>query len=217
VSSGGCWALVPAKPFDKAKSRLAEALSSEARRALARDLLAHTLGVLRVTAGLEGVAVISRDPEVEAMAREHQAVVLPETSSRLDVIVDGGLDALSLRGARAALIVVADLPELKPDELTQMIQLGERYPIVLAPDEREEGTNALFVAPPDRMRTCFGRRGSFHAHRERASALGIEAAVLHAPSLAFDLDTVDDLPRLSATFHPGGGSIQSARSRLPGS
>jgi 2-phospho-L-lactate guanylyltransferase (CobY/MobA/RfbA family) len=81
--------------------------------------------------------------------------------------------------------------------VARMIQLGARYPVVVAPDEGEEGTNALFVTPPDRMPTCFGRRGSFRAHRERAAAMNLEAAVFRAPSLAFDLDTVDDLRRLS--------------------
>ncbi|MCC6554228.1 MAG: 2-phospho-L-lactate guanylyltransferase, partial [Polyangiaceae bacterium] len=38
-----CWALVPVKPLDAAKSRLAPALGDAARRALARDLLARTL------------------------------------------------------------------------------------------------------------------------------------------------------------------------------
>lgn len=216
MSLGGCWALVPAKPFAMAKSRLAEALSSAARREFARDLLSHTLGVLRVTAGLEGVAVISRDPEVEAMAREHGVLLLPETSTRLDVIVDGGLEALSARGAGAVLVVVADLPALIPEDVARMIKLGERYPVVLAPDEREEGTNALLVAPPDRMRTCFGRRGSFRAHSERAAAMSIEAAAFRAPSLAFDIDTVEDLLRLSAGGHPCGASIGSARFRIPG-
>lgn len=202
-SGGGCWALVPQKPFSMAKSRLAEALSSEARRTLARDLLAHTLDVLRVTAGLEGVAVVSRDPEVEVAARARGALLLPETSDRLDEIIDGGLSALSARGASAALVVVADLPALSADDVAPMIKLGERYAVVLAPDEREEGTNALLIAPPDGMRTCFGRRGSYRAHSEKAAAMSLTMAVFRAPSLGFDLDTVEDLRRLSAMVGRG--------------
>jgi 2-phospho-L-lactate guanylyltransferase len=202
MSLGGCWALVPVKPFHMAKSRLAEALSSAARQKLARELLGHTLGVLRAAAGLEGVAVVSRDPAVEAMALERGAVPLPETSSQLGAIIDGGLDALSARGARSALVVVADLPGLIAGDVARMIELGDRYPVVLAPDEREEGTNALLVSLPSRMRTCFGRRGSFRAHSERAAALNIDAAAFRAPSLAFDLDTVEDLLRLTASGHP---------------
>jgi len=198
MSGAACWALVPVKPFDTAKSRLAEVLPEAARRSLARDLLEHTLSVLAVTPGLEGVAVISRDPEVEAMALARGARILGETSTRLDAIVDGGLDALSALGASSALVVLADLPELLAEDVARMIELGARHAIVLAPDAREEGTNALLLAPPDRMRTCFGRRDSFRAHRERASSMGIEAAVLRAASLAFDLDTAEDLARLRA-------------------
>lgn len=198
MKSGGCWALVPQKPFSMAKSRLSEALSSEARAALARDLFVHTLGVLRVTAGLDGIAVVSRDPKVEAAARDFGALLLPEASARLDEIINEGLGALAARGAASALVIVADLPALSADDVAQMIKLGERSPVVLAPDEREEGTNALWVAPPDRMKTCFGRRGSYRAHSERAAAMGLEVEVLRAPSLAFDLDSAEDLGRLPA-------------------
>ena len=208
----GCWALVPAKPFGTAKSRLAEVLPDAARWQLARDLLEHTLGVLRSTDQLDGVAVVTRDPEVEAMAFAYGALPLPETSSRLDGLIDGALDALRARGAASALVVLADLPRLSAADLVRMIELGARHPVVLAPDAREEGTNALLVAPPDRMRTCFGRRGSFRAHRERAAELGIETVVFRAPSLAFDLDTVDDLALLSAAPQ-GAAGVRPARFR----
>jgi 2-phospho-L-lactate guanylyltransferase len=197
-SVGGCWALVPVKPLRTAKSRLAEVLSDAARERLARDLLTRTLGVLSGARGLSGVAAVSRDPEVSAIAAAHGALPLGETSSLLDAIIDGGLDALRARGASSALVVLSDLPELLADDLARMIEVGARYPLVIAPDARDEGTNALFIAPPDRMRTCFGRQNSFRAHQERAASLGIEAAVLRAPSLAFDLDTADDYARFSA-------------------
>jgi len=209
----GCWALVPVKPFDTAKSRLAEVLPDAARWQLARDLLEHTLDVLRSTDQLDGVAVVTRDPEVEAMALARGALPLPETSSRLDGLIDGALDALRARGAASALVVLADLPQLSAADVVRMIELGARHPVVLAPDAREEGTNALLVAPPDRMRTCFGRRGSFRAHRERAAELGIETVVFRAPSLAFDLDTVDDLALLSAAGQSAAG-VRPARFRV---
>src|SRR5215210_3131538 len=94
-----CWALVPVKPFGVAKSRLAETLPDAARQKLARELLARTLEVLGATKGLSGVAVVSRDPEVEAAALSVGALLLPETSMGLDGIVDGGLEALRARGA----------------------------------------------------------------------------------------------------------------------
>jgi 2-phospho-L-lactate/phosphoenolpyruvate guanylyltransferase len=196
VSIRACWALLPVKPLGLAKSRLEGALSAEARRDLASSLLVRTLDVLSRTAGLSGIAVVSRDPEVAKLALGRGALPLGETSSRLDEIVDGALAELLGRGAAAALVVLSDLPSLRADDLVAMISLGARHEVVLAPDERDEGTNAMLLRPPDRMRTCFGRRGSFDAHRGRAESMGIDVAVLRAPGVAFDLDTVGDLHRL---------------------
>lgn len=197
MSVGGPWALVPVKPFDSAKSRLAGALSDEARHKLARDLLENTLAVLKRAAKLAGVAVVSRDPEVARMALDRGALILNEASTALDAIVDGALEALADRGTKSALVVLADLPDLCVEDVERMLDLGERAPVVIAPDAQDEGTNALFLSPPTRMPTCFGRRWSFRAHVERAGALGLEAAILRAPSLAFDLDSTDDLAKLS--------------------
>lgn len=190
------WALIPVKPLGLAKSRLAEALSAEARRELASSLLHRTLDVLSRTTGLDGIAVVSRDPEVAGLTLGRGALPLGERSARLDEIIDGALAELRGRGAAAALIVLSDLPLLGAEDLTEMIALGARHEVVLAPDEHDEGTNAMLLRPPDRMRTCFGRRGSFDAHRERAMSLGLDAAVFRAPSVAFDLDTVQGLRRL---------------------
>jgi 2-phospho-L-lactate guanylyltransferase len=198
MSHRGAWALVPVKPFETAKSRLAAALSDEARRDLARDLFENTLSILKGAAGLAGVAVVSRDPEVASIALDRGAIALSERSAALDGIVDGALADLARRGAGSALVVLTDLPDLQAKDVERMLDLGERSALVIAPDAQDEGTNALFLSPPDRMPTCFGRRGSFQAHLDRARALGLEAAVLRAPSLAFDLDSTDDLAKLSS-------------------
>ena len=198
-----CWALVPVKPLALAKSRLAGALLGPARRQLARDLLDHTLDVL-LACPLAGVAVVTRDPEVVALAGTRGALALPETAVELATLIDGALAALAARGADAVIVVLADLPELTTADVADMVDLGGRHGVVLAPDATDEGTNALLLAPPGRMATCFGRHGSFGAHRERAAALGLDAAVLRSPSLAFDLDTVADLERLAAR-HPDRG------------
>lgn len=193
----GAFALVPVKPFTAAKSRLSGALSDGARRHFARSLLENTLSVLRSAAGIEAVAVVSRDPEVELITKARGALLLGEASTRLDSIVDGALAELGSRGASSALVVLADLPDLCAEDVERMLSLGERSEIVIAPDAEDEGTNALFLRPPSRMKTCFGRRNSFQAHCERARELGIDPAVLRAHSLAFDVDSTDDLARLS--------------------
>lgn len=196
MKAGGTWALVPVKPFGTAKSRLSAVLDDKTRRALARDLLENTLSVLESVSGLSGVAVVSRDPEVAAIAQKRAFLVLSEASPALDALVDGALSDLKARGAGSALVVLSDLPELRAWDIQKMLELGARSSLVIAPDAQDEGTNALFLSPPDRMPSCFGRRFSFQAHLDRAKELGLEALVFRAPSLAFDLDSAEDLAKL---------------------
>ena len=55
------WAIVPVKPLNRAKSRLAAALSPEAREHLAGAMLVHTLSAVQASQAVSGVLVVSRD------------------------------------------------------------------------------------------------------------------------------------------------------------
>ena len=61
----------------------------------------------------------------------------------------------------------------------------------LAPDEQEEGTNALALTPPAPDFFRFGRN-SFQTHLELAKTRGMAVRILRRPGLAHDLDTPDE-------------------------
>jgi 2-phospho-L-lactate/phosphoenolpyruvate guanylyltransferase len=200
------WALVPVKPLALAKSRLAPALSPAERHALARELLSHVLSVLGGCGDLEGLAVISQDPEVAALARLHQAEVISEPPGlKLNDVVDAGIAALAERGVSRVLVLMSDLPFLAARDVERMIALGRQGPVVLAPDCQAEGTNALLIAP-GAMRTCCGSADSFRLHRERAAAAGLAVAVYQAPSTARDVDSLEDLRRYRSELLSGARS-----------
>ena len=64
--------------------------------------------------------------------------------------------------------------------------------VVIAPDRREEGTNALLISPSGLIEYEFGP-GSFAHHCERAIRAGARLEVVNLPSLALDLDLPEDL------------------------
>jgi 2-phospho-L-lactate guanylyltransferase len=192
------WALLPAKCFARAKSRLGEVLSDPLRRAFARGLFEHVLGTLQVTPGVAEVLVLTDDDEVEALARARAARVLRDLpGARLHAIVDRGLAHAGAAGAGAALICMADLPHLESAQLGEVIEALRQRPIVIAPDVRAEGTNLLALAPPTRFGTCFGRADSFQQHLAQARAHGEEAHVVRAHGLCFDVDEPGDLDELA--------------------
>lgn len=73
---------------------------------------------------------------------------------------------------------------------------GEPPVVVVAPDHRREGTNALLICPVGLIDYEFGL-GSFQKHCQRAVSAGARLEVLDLPSLALDMDLPEDLDRVS--------------------
>ena len=199
------WAIVPVKPLRRGKSRLAGVLSPEERNDLNRRLLTHTLETLNAIPEIEQVLVISRDQAALSLAREHGArTVLENGAPELNVALARATIVVKNYATRGLLIVPADLPLISPEDINAMLDIAVDPPVVvLAPDHRQQGTNALLVCPVGLIEYDFGP-GSFQRHCERALQAGARLEILELPSLALDMDMPEDLEmvieRLEASF-----------------
>ncbi len=198
------WAVVPVKPLDQAKSRLAGALSAKERVALVQKLLERTLDVLRQVPAIAEIVVATSDPGVAAWARRGGYRVLREVG---EPDLNGAL-AAATRSAQthrveAVLIVHADLPRVTPAEVEKMMALAGTGPVVVvAPDRHGRGTNALLCAPPGLIEYRFGE-DSYAQHCAQAQAAGARLEICSAPGLALDLDVPEDLEVLhTASVQP---------------
>lgn len=192
------WAIVPVKPLRRGKSRLSGVLTEDERTHLNRNLLVHTLDVLHQVPGLAHVLVVSRDPQALTLAREHGARTLREDGSpHLNLALARATAVATTYNARGVLILPADLPNLAAGDVTAMLEAGQDPPVVvLAPDSRNEGTNALLVNPAGLMEFDFGE-GSFERHKALAEATGAQVKVCELASLALDIDMPEDLAYLN--------------------
>ncbi len=192
-------AIVPMKPFAEAKQRLAEAMEPAARAELSREMFEHTLHVLTHARGIGRIAVVSRDAQVLRIARRRHAWAMWETQKGLNEALEQATRVARANGAQAVLIVPADLPRLTAGDIERMIALGEKRPsVVIAPDRRDEGTNALLVNPAGLIQYAFGEK-SFLAHQSRAEQVGARIEVYRAESTAFDLDWPQDFRTLTTS------------------
>jgi len=188
------WAVVPVKPLRRGKSRLASVLSEEERTTLNRKLLAHTIETLVKIPELEQVLVISRDPEALALARYRGArTVLEDGAPHLNVALTRATVVAATYAARGILILPADLPQISEEDIRTMIKEGEEPPVVvIAPDHRKEGTNAMLINPAGLIKYVFGPN-SYERHAALAEAKGAKVKILELPSLAHDVDLPEDL------------------------
>ncbi|MBV7337169.1 2-phospho-L-lactate guanylyltransferase [Chloroflexi bacterium TSY] len=212
------WILIPVKPFSQSKSRLAQVLNPNERAEISRKLLEHVLTVAKSSLLHTEIVVISRGESVLAFADALGALPLREQPFQDDIIFEkkaGPHDPLNHalsqardyameHGADAILVLPADLPFISLEALNTLIKQGSgsaknKSSIVIAPS-KDNGTNALFLSPPDVIDFAFGK-DSFHSHRVKAVNSGILCVVHQSLDFSFDLDLPADLADLYSVRH----------------
>lgn len=206
-------ALVPLKDLEAAKTRLADLLSREQRRALVHAMAADVLAVLVVHPAVATVTVLSDAPEVAALAREagarhwSEAALLAGLEGRADTSrpadpLNRVLQAAAARVAATAepgtltLVLHADLPCLGAADIDAA--LAAWCPpdgVVLGCDAAGTGSNLLLCAAAAPPVFQFGP-GSAEAHRRGAETHKNPFRCLHLPGVASDIDTPRDLQQL---------------------
>lgn len=187
------WAIVPVKPFLRSKSRLSGVLSPQERAGLSREFLGHALDVLAKVPAISQTLVVSRDSAALALAHSRQARTVTEAGAPdLNAALRRATQVAVASRARGVLVLPTDLPFLTADDVGQLIITAEDGPqVVIAPDRRDDGTNALFVAPPGLLDYAFGEH-SFGKHLKLAQAAGAHVRVCRLPGVALDVDGPED-------------------------
>ena len=188
--------VVPIRSLRHGKTRLSRVLGNEAR-----ETLLHGIAVRVVTAAIdsgliESVLVVSPDAETLAWAAGLGPAVVgapqPEHLPGLNGAIAAGRAWALDRGASTVVSLFADLPLIVPDDIRGLV--ARKEPIVLGPDRRGEGTNALLLRLAEQgseFAFAFGD-GSLAKHLDEARRLGLVATVHDTPGIAFDLDTPAD-------------------------
>jgi 2-phospho-L-lactate guanylyltransferase len=191
------WAIVPVKPLRRGKTRLAGVLSEDEREMLNLSLLGHTMMVLRQVSEINQILVVSSDTAVLALAREKGArTVMEDGNPGLNTALRRATKVAQVYAAQGVLILPSDLPLLTKEDVEEIIRLADPSPVVvIAPDRRNEGTNALLVKPTGLIDYQFGDN-SFSKHTEQANKLHINLKVITSPTLGLDLDFPEDLEML---------------------
>jgi 2-phospho-L-lactate guanylyltransferase len=191
----GIWAVVPIKRLSVAKQRLAAALGG-AREEFAYLLVCRTLDVLRKSALVEGVIVVSPDKRVAKAARDRGAVVIDDGEIPLNDACALGLGAAAGRGPSVSMLMPCDLAALTAASLTDAIhryfKLRDRYgsgSIGLVRCKDGTGTNMIMLDSQLTFRPSFGPN-SFERHMQDCAGAARE---LFAPAVSFDIDSPGDI------------------------
>jgi 2-phospho-L-lactate guanylyltransferase len=191
-----CIALVPARDFEKGKSRLAGSLSDEKRAALGEWMLGRVLEAVSTSGGVDEIGVLSDGGPVLSLAESKGAEAIPCPGHDLNADLGAGLSWALERGARSLLIVPGDLPALKSSDVNAMIAQAAVDDCAVLSPSADGGTNGVFLCPPDGFSFSFGP-GSFGRHLEAAKAAQLHPIRFENEGFGLDVDTPADLSVLA--------------------
>lgn len=188
------WAIVPVKSFRDGKSRLTGTLNDSDRFRLIINLLENTLKILLASEFIERVVVVSKDDQALLSASQCGATPLKEVAGLdLNSAITYGVQFAASQSVDSVLIIPADLPLLRLEDLNALICGADPAPCVaIAPDRHQDGTNALLVSPPAAIHFQYGP-GSFQKHIDQSKQRGMKVQIVHSWSFELDLDLPDDL------------------------
>jgi 2-phospho-L-lactate/phosphoenolpyruvate guanylyltransferase len=190
------WSLVvPVKVLAQAKSRLT-GLPAGGRAELALAMAADTVAAAVAAATVRTVLVITDDTTVGAeVARLGALVLADEPAAGLNEALSfGAAYAQGQWPERGVAGMAADLPALRPGELTTALGAVPPRERAFVPDADGTGTTLYAAAPGTGFEPLFGVAS---ASRHRAAGAE-ELEVPLSAGLRRDVDTADDLRRAAA-------------------
>ena len=182
--------LVPVKPPAFAKSRLRD-LGDQARRDLATAFAVDTVTAAVACPVVDRVLVVTDDHELARGLADLGVEVLPDgTTDDLNGTLRLAAAEMARRRPELHLVALcADLPALRPDELTLALAAAHGPGMAFVADADGVGTTAVVAADLDAFRPAFGP-GSRQRHLD-AGAREVEG--IDVPSLRRDVDDRDSL------------------------
>jgi len=190
------WAVVPVKRFADSKCRLAGVLAPEQRQRLSAAMLRDLLAALTATPGLDRIVLATSEPSAAAFGYP----IVDDGGGDLNAAIARAAAALEAEKVARMLVIAADIPLAVPAEIAGILAVAreaeQEAPVVVVPDARGLGTNALLLSPPRAIAPCFGP-DSRARHAAAARKQGLASRELRLPSLGFDVDEPEDLARLA--------------------
>lgn len=190
------WLVLPVKSIADGKSRLAPHLDAHGRRRLNTRLLRGALNLATRFPGPDRTVVVSRCAGVLAVADAWGAHALAEQGGPdMNDAITQAVAWVRRVADTPVLVMSCDMPLARHEDLQHLVKhcQGIRPAIALATDRRGSGTNALALpSAACGFRFHYGPDSRL-LHGLEAARVGLACHVLQGTSLAFDVDTYDDL------------------------
>ena len=189
------FAIVPVKSLSEAKRRLANHLDPEERKALVLAMLDDVLTSIGKSRSFSETYIVSPDLSLERTARNHRVGFIRQNGAGLNAAIRQALRYLARSKVSSVTTILADLPLAKPSDFTELMRISAHSPRVVLAPSLKGGTNVMLRAPPNLIKTSYGR-WSYAKHLRVSQGKNVPVYSISNPRLSFDVDTIEDLKAL---------------------
>jgi 2-phospho-L-lactate guanylyltransferase len=160
-------------------------------------MLEDLLSTLTSTPALDEVRVLTDDEEVGRVAAACGASArVQRPDPGLNAAIEQANAEAQTEGSGATVVVLGDLPLLRPIDVEAVVEAGREASVVIVPSG-DGGTALLLRRPPNCVPARFGP-SSFDQHLSASRERGIEPFVAEEipETIRIDLDTPEDADRI---------------------
>lgn len=175
---------------------MAQILDLEIRKNLVLSMLSDVLNVVEKITSAK-TYLISADKQVKALSSKFHFTFIDEfVEEGLNHAISIVINALSQNNEDSLLILPADIPLIEPEDIASILQWNDKFDLVICRSKDGAGTNALLLKPTYNIQPMFGEN-SFQKHLMEASEKRLKVKILDINRIAFDIDSIDDLIKLT--------------------
>jgi 2-phospho-L-lactate guanylyltransferase len=188
------FAAVFAQESDGSKSRLLAGFGPEERRLLSAAMLEDVLTALKSSV-IREVVVVGADSCFRKVADKFGASFISQERSGLVSAVRKVIAWCLEKKAAAVLVLPANVPLVSSSDMNRIVELGSEAPSVVLSPSMTGGTNAVFLNPPNLIKTQFGPNSFFELVKEVIDK-GVVLRFYSSREITLDVDSEEDLCKL---------------------
>jgi 2-phospho-L-lactate guanylyltransferase len=188
------FAAVFAEELDGSKSRLSAGFAAEERKLLSAAMLEDVLTALQSSVVRE-VVVIGADSSVRQVADSCGVLFISKERSGLGSAVRKAIAWCNEKKADALLVLPANVPLVSSSDINRIVELGSEGPAVVLSPSITGGTNAVFLNPPNLIKTQLGPDSFFKLVKE-AIDKNVVLRFHSSREITLDVASEEDLGKL---------------------